>query len=96
MLEMKNRVYGVVGIKSIMSNWNADFSGNPKTTSDGKIFGSDKAFKFPIKKMWEAEGKYVLYIKSYKKEKDNVQAKSLEERFNQIFDTKLKDIKEKE
>ena len=96
MLEMKNRVYGVVGIKSIMSNWNADFSGNPKTTSDGKIFGSDKAFKFPIKKMWEAEGEYVLYIKSYKKEKDNVQAKSLEERFNQIFDTKLKDIKEKE
>lgn len=96
MLEMKNRVYGVVGIKSIMSNWNADFSGNPKTTSDGKIFGSDKAFKFPIKKMWESEGKEVLYIKSYKKEKDNVQAKSLEERFNQIFDTKLKDIKEKE
>ena len=59
---MKNRVYGVVGIKSKMANWNADFTGRPKTTSDGTIFGSDKAFKYPIKKMWEAENKKVLYI----------------------------------
>lgn len=96
MEEMKNRVYGVVGIKSIMANWNADFTGNPKTTSDGKIFGSDKAFKFPIKKMWEAEGKKVLYVKSYKNEKDNIQAKNLSERFNQLFKVELKSIKKKE
>ena len=25
-----NRVYGVIGIKSRMSNWNADFTGRPK------------------------------------------------------------------
>lgn len=96
MEEMKNRVYGVVGIKSILANWNADFSGNPKTTSDGRIFGSDKAFKFPIKKMWEAEGKEVLYVKSYKNEKDSIQAKNLSERFNQIFQKDLKTIKKKE
>lgn len=96
MEEMKNRVYGVVGIKSIMANWNADFSGMPKTTSDGTIFGSDKAFKFPIKKMWEAEGKKVLYVKSYKNEKDSVQAQSISERFNQLFDTNLKSMKKKE
>lgn len=96
MEEMKNRVYGVVGIKSIMANWNADFTGNPKTTSDGKIFGSDKAFKFPIKKMWEAEGKKVLYVKSYKNEKDNIQAKNLSERFNKLFNVDLKSMKKKE
>lgn len=96
MEEMKNRVYGVVGIKSIMSNFNADFTGNPKTTSDGKIFGSDKAFKFPIKKMWEAEGKNVLYVKSYKNEKDNIQAKNLSERFNILFNVDLKSMKKKE
>ena len=96
MEEMKNRVYGVVGIKSIMSNWNADFSGNPKITSEGKIFGSDKAFKYPIKKMWEAKGEKVLYVKSYKNEKDNIQARTLSERFDKIFDTKLKEIKKKE
>ena len=54
-MKMNNRVYGVVGIKSIMSNWNADFSGRCKTTTDGKIFGSDKAFKYPIKKMWQMD-----------------------------------------
>lgn len=47
---MNRRVYGVLGIKSIMSNWNADFSGYPKTTSTGEVFGSDKALKFPMKK----------------------------------------------
>ena len=42
---MNKRVYGVLGISSIMANWNADFSGYPKTTSDGLVFGSDKALK---------------------------------------------------
>ena len=93
-----NRVYGVVGIKSVMANWNADFSGRPKSTSNGEIFGSDKAFKYPIKKMWESEEKdaKVLYVKSYKTDnKGNLQARTLAERFEQIFGKKVKDIKEK-
>ena len=61
---MQKRVYGVLGIASIMSNWNADFSGYPKTISNGKVFGSDKAFKYPIKKMWDEQNKKVIYIKS--------------------------------
>lgn len=95
MEKMNNRVYGVVGIKSKMANWNADFSGRPKTTSDGDIFGSDKAFKYPIKKMWEAEGRNVLYVKSYKNEKDTLQARNLAERFEQLFGKKVKEIKDK-
>ena len=95
MEKMNNRVYGVIGIKSILSNWNADFTGRPKTTSDGNIFGSDKAFKYPIKKMWENEGEKVLYIKSYKNEKGNLQARTLAERFEQLFNVKVKDIKDK-
>lgn len=95
MEKMNSRVYGVIGIKSRMANWNADFSGRPKTTSDGNIFGSDKAFKYPIKKMWEVEGKKVLYVKSYKSENDNLQARTLAERFKQIFGKELKDIKDK-
>ena len=54
---MNKRVYGVLGISSIMANWNADFSGFPKTTSDGETFGSDKALKYPMKRMWDNEGK---------------------------------------
>ena len=93
-----NRVYGVVGIKSVMSNWNADFTGRPKTTSNGDIFGSDKAFKYPIKKMWESEDKNakVLYVKSYKTDnKGNLQARTLAERFEQLFGKNVKDIKDK-
>ncbi len=89
---MKNRVYGVAAIKSIMSNWNADFTGMPKTTSTGAIFGSDKAFKYPMKKMWENEGEKVLYLKSYiiqseekKEEKSKLQPRNLKERYEKIF-----------
>ena len=97
---MNKRVYGVLGISSIMANWNADFSGYPKTTSDGSIFGSDKAFKYPIKKLWENEGKKVLYIKSYKlsedkKEGTRLTPRSLKERYEQVFGINdLADIKD--
>lgn len=90
-----NRVYGVIGIKSRMSNWNADFTGRPKSTSDGSVFGSDKAFKYPIKKMWEVEGEKVLYVKSYKNQKGNFRARTLSERFEQLFKTEVKNIKDK-
>ena len=41
-MRMNKRVYGVLGVASRMSNWNADFTGYPKTTSSGDVFGSDK------------------------------------------------------
>lgn len=87
---MNKRVYGIIGISSIMSNWNADFSGYPKTTSKGDVFGSDKALKYPMKKAWDNQGKKVLYIKSMKLSsgKDgeiNVIPRSLKERYEYIF-----------
>ena len=95
MEKMNKRVYGVIGIRSVLANWNADFTGRPKTTSDGNIFGSDKAFKYPIKKMWESENEKVLYVKSYKNEKGNLQARTLAERFEQLFGKEVKSIKDK-
>ena len=88
---MNKRVYGVLGIKSVMANWNADFTGYPKSISTGEIFGSDKALKYPMKKMWESQGKKVLYIKSYltKEDKDKsvkLTPRSLKERYEQIFE----------
>jgi len=89
---MENRVYGIIGIKSIMANWNADFSGQPKSISTGEIFGSDKALKYPMKKMWENKGEKVLYIKSLKteekKDEIKVKPKSLKERYEEIFEVK--------
>lgn len=94
---MNKRVYGVLGISSVMANWNADFSGYPKTTTSGDVFGSDKAFKYPMKKMWENEGKPVLYIKSMrimdgKKGEKNLSPRTLKERYEQIF--KVEDLKQ--
>lgn len=82
---MKNRVYGVIGIKSVMANWNADFTGRPKSTGNGDIYGSDKALKFSMKKMWETEGEDVIYIRSYIL-KDKLQPKELKERYKDLFD----------
>ena len=86
---MNKRVYGVIGIASVMANWNADFSGYPKTISDGRTFGSDKALKYPMKKMWENEGQKVLYIKSMKfsegKGEISLVPRSLKERYDFLF-----------
>lgn len=94
---MNKRVYGVIGIVSKMANWNADFTGYPKTTSDGSTFGSDKALKYPMKKMWENKGDKVLYIKSLKisdgkKGEITVVPRSLKERYEYIFG--VKDLKQ--
>lgn len=97
---MKQRVYGVMGISSIMANWNADFSGYPKTTSKGDIFGSDKAFKYPMKKMWDENGEKVIYIKSMttisddKKGGASLVPRTLLERYKQLFGIdEVKDVK---
>lgn len=86
---MENRVYGIIGISSIMANWNADFTGYPKTTSKGDIFGSDKALKYPMKKMWEENGEKVIYIKSIKTNDGKYNPRTLKERYEYIFKTTI-------
>lgn len=91
-MRMNKRVYGVLGVSSIMANWNADFNGYPKTMTDGQVFGSDKAFKYPMKRMWNEQGEKVLYIKSLiQSEKNELKPRTLKERYEYIFD--VKDLK---
>lgn len=86
---MNNRVFGVLGVASIMSNWNADMSGNPKSVADGTFYGSDKALKYAIKQDWLNNGEELLFIKQYDtisrddkgKKPALYQPLSLEERF---------------
>jgi CRISPR-associated protein Csh2 len=81
------RVYGVIGIKAKMANWNADFTGRPKSITDGTIFGSDKALKYPMKKMWENENQKVLFIKSWKiSDKNEMIPNQLGERYANLFE----------
>ncbi|WHH61658.1 type I CRISPR-associated protein Cas7 [Petroclostridium sp. X23] len=89
---MRNRVYGIIGIKSSMSNWNADFTGRPKTLGNGEIYGSDKAVKYPMRQLWRNQGDKVFSIRTFKQteEKDNnsikkLHPKSLSERYTELF-----------
>ena len=45
MTEFKNRVFGCVVVKAINSNYNADFSGQPRTLPNGKVYATDKGMK---------------------------------------------------
>ncbi|MEF2966296.1 type I CRISPR-associated protein Cas7 [Paenibacillus sp. M1] len=94
MTKKTNRVVGLIGIVSRMANWNADFSGLPKTTSNGQIFGSDKALKYSIKRYWEEQGHKVLYIRSYKmggkgNDASKLQPRNLDERYEHLFGEKV-------
>jgi len=49
MNQFKNRVFGCVIVKSINSNYNADFSHQPRTLPNGIVYATDKALKYAIK-----------------------------------------------
>lgn len=82
-----NRAYGIIAVGAYMSNFNADLSGYPKTTTNNDIFGSDKAAKFPMKRMWLLQGDPVLYIKSMKigEGSEKMQPMDLNERYTYLF-----------
>jgi len=82
-----NRVYGILAVGAYMANFNADLSGYPKTTASNQIFGSDKALKYPMKRMWQMQGEPVLYIKSMKcdEKSKNMQPRDLNERYTYLF-----------
>jgi CRISPR-associated protein Csh2 len=89
MAHFNNRVFGCVIVKSINSNYNADFSGQPRTLPNGTVYATDKALKYAIKN----------YIKDIKGEKSLLYFKRLNAEFNpfdlpsaykDIFNTEVK------
>lgn len=80
----KNRVFGCVVIKSVNSNYNADFSHQPRTLPDGIVYATDKALKYSvrnyIKKNWSDEK--VFYFKSLN---EDMQPRDLEQSYIQYF-----------
>lgn len=73
MENFKNRVFGCALVKAINSNYNADFSGQPRTLPDGTVYATDKAFKYTVKNYLKDvyDKEYVLYFKRLKKEKED-------------------------
>ncbi|MTT31377.1 CRISPR-associated protein [Terrilactibacillus sp. BCM23-1] len=97
-MKFNQRVYGIIGVASYMANWNADFTGRPKSTSSGHVFGSDKALKYAIKHYWEQNEEKVLYIKSYTIGKSSKKfiPRDLTERYQYIFNEEVKKKDESE
>lgn len=79
-----NRVFGCVVVKSINSNYNADFSHQPRTLPDGTVYATDKVLKYSVrnyfKKTYPAEK--VFYFKSFSEE---MQPRTLDETYESLF-----------
>lgn len=78
-----NRVYGAAIIKSINSNYNADFSGQPRKLPNGTVYATDKALKYSIRNFWkDALAEKVFYFKSLSEE---MSPRTLDETYNLHF-----------
>ena len=63
----ENRVFGAVLIKSVVANYNADFTGSPRTLPSGVIYATDKALKYCIRNYLKKEDEIIFYTTRYKK-----------------------------
>ena len=79
-----NRVFGCVIIKSVNSNYNADFTHQPRTLPDGTVYATDKALKYTVrnylKKVFPTEK--VFYFKTFS---DELQPRTLDENYEKYF-----------
>lgn len=83
MTTFNNRVYGAAIIKSINSNYNADFSGQPRKLPNGTVYATDKALKYSIRNYWKnALGEAIFYFKSLSEE---MSPRTLDETYNFHF-----------
>ncbi|MDW8296815.1 MAG: type I CRISPR-associated protein Cas7 [Raineya sp.] len=79
----KNRVYGCVIIKAINSNYNADFSHQPRTLPNGVAYATDKALKYTVRNYWKnALGEQIFYFKTLNEE---MLPRTLDETYEFLF-----------
>jgi len=74
MTQFKNRAYGFAVVKAINSNYNADFSGQPRTLPNGQVYATDKALKYTVRN----------FIKDLYPEKKVFFTKRLNKKYNPI------------
>ncbi len=77
------RVFGAVLIKSELANYNADFTGSPRTLPNGVVYATDKALKYAIRNYLKHNGELIFYTTRYKKE--NMQPLDIDETYEELF-----------
>lgn len=93
MTHFKNRVFGAAIVKAVNSNYNADFSGQPRTLPSGIVYATDKAFKYTIKNYIKDVylNEKVFY---FKRLNDEFNPLTLEDTYYKVFSvTEAKDKK---
>ena len=94
--KFENRVFGAVLVKSVVANYNADFTGSPRTLPNGVVYSTDKALKYCIRNYLKGDDKNIIfYTTRYKRE--NMQPLDIDETYIELFGaypSKGKDIKE--
>lgn len=80
----KNRVFGCTIIKSINSNYNADFTHQPRTLPDGTVYATDKALKYSVRNYMAKHysGEKIFYLKSLN---DEMQPRDLDQTYTKHF-----------
>ena len=80
----KNRVVGCAIIKAINCNYNADFSGQPRTLPNGIVYATDKAYKYTVKNYLKDvyHDDKIFYFKSLNA---NLNPLSLDEKYKKYF-----------
>ncbi len=84
MSKFNKRAYGCAIIKSINSNYNADFTHQPRTLPDGRVYATDKALKYLVRNylIHETEDK-IFYYKTLRD--DSLNPRNLAETFEYHF-----------
>ena len=92
MAEFKNRVFGCAVVKAVNANYNADFSGQPRTLPSGIVYATDKAFKYTVKNYLKDvyDKETVFYFKSLN---ENLNPLSLDETYKKYFSDYPRDKK---
>lgn len=87
------RIFGAAIVKAINSNYNADFSGQPRTLPDGIVYATDKAFKYTVKNYLKDVYPHekIFYFKRFNNE---FVPFSLDDAYAEMFQ-EHKDIKDK-
>lgn len=70
-MNYSKRIFGAAMIKVINANYNADFSGQPRTLPNGVVYATDKALKYTIKNFIKEffPAEYVFYFKRINQQK---------------------------
>ena len=89
------RVFGCAIIKSINSNYNADFSHQPRTLPDGTVYATDKALKYTVRHYFKTffPNDKVFYFRSLG---ENMQPRDLDQTYETLFEAMPKQAKKDE